>query len=577
MASKIDYLTRDYESFRADLISQIPRKTQEWTDFSSSDPGVVLLELLAYGLDIVSFYQDRTANEVYLPTANQRQSVIDICAPLGYRLKPATPSTTPVVFEVASDANNALLIPAGFQVSTSLDENEEPIIFETDRDLIIPAGNTGLEQTNGSYNYTVTVTQGITVNNDIVGSGNGQAGQTFKLRYPSVIDGSLSLYVNEGTGFTLWRDVTKELVQDTEDGRHYWTEIDADGYTWVNFGSGEDGRVAPNGVNNIQATYRVGGGASTNVGSNKINRLVTSLSRIKRVFNPSAATGGTDQETLDEARRNLPKYLRSNSRAVTRADYEYHAEQVEGVLKAHAERDPDAYNMVHVYVLAKDGVSYTTLLDNVYDHIDELKTITSELTTQTAPTVALNIDMTVTIDDRADQETMKTFVEQVITDRFNPANREFGQGEQTYKIYTLVGDVLNVTGLSITKFTTTPTWLVGTVSGNPTLSAITVNSTNTLRGTWKIKMTSATAFTAYFDSTGAFEGSEVAKGNGTLGTPFTSTGGEVTFTITAGGTAMQTNDYWTFKTQPYNGDAIIEAKEFLVLGNLNVTMNGGMA
>jgi hypothetical protein len=90
-------------------------------------------------------------------------------------------------------------------------------------------------------------------------------------------------------------------------------------------------------------------------------------------------------------------------------------------------------------------------------------------------------------------------------------------------------------------------------------------------------MTSATDYKVEYDSTGEFDGSEVSKGTGTLGTLFTSNGGEISFTITAGSTAMQTNDYWTFKTQPYKDDILIEGNEILTYGKITITVTGGVS
>lgn len=70
---EIDYSTRDYEGFRNDMIEMLKKKIPEYSDFSQSDAGIVLIELLAHGLDILSFYNDVVANEVFLSTARERK------------------------------------------------------------------------------------------------------------------------------------------------------------------------------------------------------------------------------------------------------------------------------------------------------------------------------------------------------------------------------------------------------------------------------------------------------------------------------------------------------------------------
>src|SRR5687767_9363902 len=74
----IDYLTKDYAGFRQGMLDQIPLRLPQWTDRSEADFGVVLIELVAYVADILSYYQDRVANESFLSTATQRRSVTEL-------------------------------------------------------------------------------------------------------------------------------------------------------------------------------------------------------------------------------------------------------------------------------------------------------------------------------------------------------------------------------------------------------------------------------------------------------------------------------------------------------------------
>ncbi len=83
------------------------------------------------------------------------------------------------------------------------------------------------------------------------------------------------------------------------------------------------GRIPPTG-GEIQAThYRyVVGGARGNVGPEMVSVLGGVVGGVASVTNPGEATGGTDEETTEEARRRAPELLRSSGRAVTAEDYE---------------------------------------------------------------------------------------------------------------------------------------------------------------------------------------------------------------------------------------------------------------
>lgn len=71
----IDYMAKDYASFRQLLIDLIPAAVPEWTDRHAADLGMTLLELLAYEADQISYAQDAVAQEMHLETARQRESV----------------------------------------------------------------------------------------------------------------------------------------------------------------------------------------------------------------------------------------------------------------------------------------------------------------------------------------------------------------------------------------------------------------------------------------------------------------------------------------------------------------------
>lgn len=71
----IDYLAKDYASFRQLLVDLIPSKLPEWSDRHEADLGMTLIELLAYEGDYLSYAQDAAAQEMHLETARQRESV----------------------------------------------------------------------------------------------------------------------------------------------------------------------------------------------------------------------------------------------------------------------------------------------------------------------------------------------------------------------------------------------------------------------------------------------------------------------------------------------------------------------
>lgn len=72
---EIDYMARDYSSFRQALLDYLPTIAPEWTERHEADLGIALVELFAYAGDQLSYHQDAVATEAYLETARRRISV----------------------------------------------------------------------------------------------------------------------------------------------------------------------------------------------------------------------------------------------------------------------------------------------------------------------------------------------------------------------------------------------------------------------------------------------------------------------------------------------------------------------
>lgn len=71
----IDYLAKDYSSFRQLMLDRLSETMPKWKQRNPSDIGIVLVELVAYTADYLSYYQDAVATEAYLGTARKRVSV----------------------------------------------------------------------------------------------------------------------------------------------------------------------------------------------------------------------------------------------------------------------------------------------------------------------------------------------------------------------------------------------------------------------------------------------------------------------------------------------------------------------
>jgi len=113
---EIDYLARDYASFRRLILDRMSQIMPEWTERNPADSQMALVELLAYAGDQLSYYQDAVATEAYLGTARQRISVRRHARLLDYFMHDGCNARAWVFFEVA--AGPPVLVPKGQRLLT---------------------------------------------------------------------------------------------------------------------------------------------------------------------------------------------------------------------------------------------------------------------------------------------------------------------------------------------------------------------------------------------------------------------------------------------------------------------------
>lgn len=389
-----DFSTKDYEGFRNSMIEMLKVKIPEYSDFSQSDAGIVLIELLAYNLDLLSFYNDKVANELFLETAMERESVAKLSTMLGYKLKESSPSHFKQVFEITTQ-ETPFIIPKGYIVQTEDSTAEQMVQFETDEALVIPPHCNGLEtDEDGNYLYAVNITQGYSVVGEVVGSSNGATNQQFLLNYCPVLYDSVEIYVNEGIGFERW-ERKDNFLDSISSSKHYTLFIADNGTATIKFGNGVSGKIPDIRNNNILANYRVGGGTVGNVGVKTIIKMPQKLADIKKTFNPQEAyIKGRDREDIEEARVKAPASLGTRYGVVTLADFKNLALTIPGIKRANAVRGGDYSTIVNVFYLPDGTVSNEQLEDTMIELYDERKLVGTHVVVSEATYKKININVT---------------------------------------------------------------------------------------------------------------------------------------------------------------------------------------
>ncbi len=179
---------------------------------------------------------------------------------------------------------------------------------------------------------TTWASQAITLQQEILGSSNGNPEQFFQTTKAPVLEGQQLEVQERETTVTATTETSRQTPfiwiawQPKPDfygsgpqDRHY--VLDALNGE-VRFGDAINGKIPPQGRNNIRMTYRTGGGQRGDRDAKTLNQLKSAIPYIEGVINHEAAAGGADAETLERVKEEGPKVLRHRERAVTAQDVE---------------------------------------------------------------------------------------------------------------------------------------------------------------------------------------------------------------------------------------------------------------
>ena len=343
-----DYTSRDYFSIKTDLLARAEQVLPEWTSRDSSDFGMLLVDLWAYMGDILHYYIDRAAQESFLETATQRESILAIANLLDYTPAGRRASSTSIgldaTYSSASDATPILIPKYTRFLAKPLLDTADDVVFTSDTAI---AFNTTGTLVPGYTTYAKTepinlnLTEGELFEESF--TSDGRVSQQYTLSYTGVIDSSVEVYVAEGTnGSEVTYSKVDRLIEATNSDLVFSVVLAADDSSTIVFGNSVHGKI-PTTNALVRIVYRRSRGAAGNVDANAI----TGFESLNNIYGPtydgieitsniSKAVGGSDSESIASLQTNIPASFRSQDRAVSLNDYSDLTLRVPGVVKATA-------------------------------------------------------------------------------------------------------------------------------------------------------------------------------------------------------------------------------------------------
>jgi len=297
------------ESFKTYLKTQ---NTFKDYDFEGSNINV-LLDVLSYNTYMNTFYLNMIGNEMFLDSAQLRESVISRAKELNYTPRSFKSARATVTLTIQTDGSAAsVTMPKGTTFNTRVGSNT--FTFSTDENKVISGANSTF------VSNEIVIYEGQYVN-DTFTVNNSDTSQRFMLSNPTIDTDSLTVTVLEDNGAEILSYLRATSLFDKQANSQIFFVQGAENDKYeVLFGDGVLGRK-PKDNSIVVCEYRICKGELPN-GAFKFTSdgAIQTFSNVA-VTTVSAAAQGAIHESIESVKFNAPRYFTTQERAITAEDY----------------------------------------------------------------------------------------------------------------------------------------------------------------------------------------------------------------------------------------------------------------
>ena len=462
----VNYTNQDFWSMKSRLIDFIRQRFDtNFNDFVESDLAIMLIENWSFIADTLSFKIDQIANEIFIDSVSEVDNAFRLSLLVGFKPLPPIGSTSMWSATIQNSLETDLAIPVPVVIDITTEDGPRTIeLFAADsakqpkfdEPIIISAG--------ALSNTSIIGIEGRTY--EQVQQSSGEKNQFYQLNFGPVIHDSVRVSVD---GFE-WERV--DYFTDGKPRREFRVEFDPDYNAFVQFGNGKAGLI-PSPSSDIQFTYRVGGGVAGNIttGSVELQRgfSVPGFEFFAPVTfrNFTRGENGYDGDTIEDIKRKIPAYLRTQDRAVAGTDYEFlsttfvtpYSGQV-GKARAALRHYGCAANIIDIYVLARDGQNGLSeasdgLKVELGKFLDEKKMFTDIICIKDGVVIEtdINIDLTLSKFYKKYQDNIEERVERRVNGFFDLNNWKYEKSLKAVDIIKELSDIKEINNIDVTLTT----------------------------------------------------------------------------------------------------------------------------
>ena len=361
--AKLEISQLDFDNIKANLKRFLSNQNQ-FKDYDFEGSGMaVLLDLLAYNTHYLSYNVNVAANEMFIDTADLRNSIVSLAKALGYTPNSPRSPIADINVVVNGATGATLTMNAGQQFTTTVDGVSYNFVT-IGTNTISPIDNVYTfsnlkiyEGTYITYNYTVDTSD---------------VDQRFLIQSANADTNTLSVQIQNSASDTTTNTYTKatSITQLDGDSKVYFLQESEDGKFEVYFGDGVVGKAVEDGnivilkyvvTNKTEANGASSFALSGNIGGNTDVAITVN----------SNAANGAEAETNESIKFKAPKSYAAQDRAVTVNDYKVKVEEIyanASSVSAWGGEDNDTpfYGRVYIAIKAASG---STLTDTTKDDI----------------------------------------------------------------------------------------------------------------------------------------------------------------------------------------------------------------
>ena len=355
--SSIQLTNLDFDTLKGSLLTFL-QSQDTFKDYNFEGSALnTLVDLLTYNTQYNAYYLNMVANEMFLDSSIQRNSVISHAKLLNYVPKSSRAPQATINLKINNVTDSSLTLPKFTHFLSEAIDGVNYNFVTTDSYTVNVSANTAI------FN-DVTLRQGLTTTKNFTVDSTANPKYIFEIPDSNVDTTTIQVAVQDSstnTSYSIYNLATDFLSLDGSSLVYFLQESLSNTYE-IYFGDDILGKKLSDG-NIVKVSYLITNGTSSAGANNFV--LMDSVSGYSNnvIYPVTSATQGGDKETIESIKYHAPKSYSAQNRAVTKDDYTsiiYRMSSKFGSIKrANVVRDNTSFKRnLNIYVVSENNVGF---------------------------------------------------------------------------------------------------------------------------------------------------------------------------------------------------------------------------